>query len=104
MSLFNTVKFWGTRCGVDDENESNELFDHQCICVSALDSNEGDRILVGNHAGYFWAFEPNSSYRRNSTPDKENEVEHMDYNPIDQLLEIKLSQPILQIGVGKLVS
>ncbi|XP_044732129.1 protein PTHB1 [Chrysoperla carnea] len=92
MSLFNTRNYWSTICG----DKNTEVFDSQCICLSQLNS-EFDKILIGNHDGFLWIFEPKSERSEDGTV-------KMGYRAIDQLLEVQLTHPVIQIGVGRLVS
>ncbi|XP_066998295.2 protein PTHB1 isoform X2 [Anabrus simplex] len=89
MSLFKARDFWTTRCG------ESESFDQQSIVTANIGGNS-ESIITGSLSGVLRVYFP--SFRR-----LEDGTE-VGYKPADLLLETELPQPILQVGVGKLVS
>lgn len=89
MSLFKVRDLWTTKCGKD------EVFESSSLLIADIRGQNFDDIIVGSHSGYLRIFNPQL--------DLEAE-EYGTFKAIDQLIEIQLEEPILQIGVGKLVS
>ena len=89
MSLFKARDLWCTQCGED------ETFDQTCIITTNL-GDRYDKIIVGSHSGYVRIFQPSVELLEDGTMHG--------YKPTDLLIEMHLPQPVLQIGVGKLVS
>lgn len=88
MSLFKTRIFWRTDC----ENEE-ECFDQNSLTITKL-NDLYDFIVTGSHSGILRIFQPAF-----------NEITDLsEYKPSDLLIEKILSQPILQVSTGKLVS
>ncbi|XP_014288392.1 protein PTHB1 isoform X2 [Halyomorpha halys] len=89
MSLFKVRELWTTKCGKD------EVFEISSLLIADIRGQSFDDIIVGSHSGYLRIFNPQL--------DLEAE-EYGTFKAIDQLIEIQLEEPILQIAVGKLVS
>lgn len=89
MSLFKARECWFTQCGID------ENFDNKTIIVTTLNS-EHDYIIVGSHSGVLRIYQPCLL--------KTDDGQVDGYTPTDLLIEKQLSQPILQISKGRLVS
>lgn len=88
MSLFKTQDLWTTQCGKD------EIFDTTSIAVADVGISQGcECIIVGSQNGFLRIFQPHLDIQIN-----------VEYKPIDLFIETQLSQPILQVVVGKLVS
>ncbi|KAG9334657.1 hypothetical protein JZ751_007374 [Albula glossodonta] len=88
MSLFKARDWWSAALGEGEE------FDQGCLCVGDVDNSGSghDKIVVGSYMGLLRIFQPHAS-----TPGGENQAE-------DQLLEVQLRDPIIQVEVGKFVS
>ncbi|KAI1885592.1 hypothetical protein AGOR_G00205400 [Albula goreensis] len=88
MSLFKARDWWSAVLGEGEE------FDQGCLCVGDVDNSGSghDKIVVGSYMGLLRIFQPHAS-----TPSGENQAE-------DQLLEVQLRDPIIQVEVGKFVS
>ncbi|KAL3267708.1 hypothetical protein HHI36_006839 [Cryptolaemus montrouzieri] len=89
MSLFKTKEVWSHNC------EDEESFDQNSMIVSPLNS-EADFIITGSHSGILRIFKP--------VLDINEGVLQTGYKPTDLILEKSFDSPILQLGVGKLVS
>jgi len=89
MSLFKARDLWITQCGED------ETFDQTCVITTNL-GHGYDKIIIGSHSGYLRVFQPSIELLEDRTM--------IGYKPTDLLIEMHLSQPVLQISVGKLVS
>ncbi|PSN52233.1 Protein PTHB1 [Blattella germanica] len=89
MSLFKVRDLWTAQCGED------ESFDQSCIIISNL-GGRCDKIIVGSHSGYLRLYEPSL--------ERLEDGKMVGYKATDLLIEMLLPHPILQIGVGKLVS
>ncbi|XP_017775274.1 PREDICTED: protein PTHB1 [Nicrophorus vespilloides] len=89
MSLFKTREFWS----VTDDTE--EEFDQSSLKISRL-NGDSDFVLIGSHSGLLKIYKPSTDLNENNvlSPYKAN----------DLIIEKNLNFPILQIGVGKLVS
>ncbi|KAJ8290864.1 hypothetical protein GJAV_G00018490 [Gymnothorax javanicus] len=87
MSLFKARDWWSVTLGQGEE------FDQGCLCVGDVD-NSGtghDKIVVGSYMGILRIFQPRSAGSGDSQAE-------------DQLLEVQLKDPIIQVEVGKFVS
>jgi hypothetical protein len=89
MSLFKARDLWGVQCG------DNETFDLASIFTANLGSRY-DKIIIGSHSGYLRVFEPSIELLEDGKINGNK--------PTDLLIEMHLPHPVLQIGVGKLVS
>ncbi|KAJ8377428.1 hypothetical protein AAFF_G00260330 [Aldrovandia affinis] len=87
MSLFKARDWWSTTLGEGEE------FDQGCLCVGDVDNSGSghDKIVVGSYMGLLRVFLP-----RSAPPD--------DSQAQDQLLEVQLRDPVIQVDVGKFVS
>ncbi|XP_072859901.1 protein PTHB1 isoform X2 [Pogona vitticeps] len=88
MSLFKTREWWSTVVG------NKEEFDQGCLCVSNVDNScsAQDKIIVGSYMGFLRIYNPH--------PIKPGDAMQAE----DLLLEVQLSEPVLQVEVGKFVS
>nr|XP_015212539.1 PREDICTED: protein PTHB1 isoform X2 [Lepisosteus oculatus] len=88
MSLFKAREWWSATLGDGDE------FDQGCLCVGDVDNSGSgqDKIVVGSYMGLLRVFSP-----RPSKPGGTLE-------PEEQLLEVQLRDPVIQVEVGKFVS
>ncbi|KAJ7322649.1 hypothetical protein JRQ81_018936 [Phrynocephalus forsythii] len=88
MSLFKTREWWSTMVG------NKEEFDQGCLCVANVDNScsAQDKIIVGSYMGFLRLYNPH--------PVKPGDTMQAE----DLLLEVQLSEPILQVEVGKFVS
>lgn len=90
MSLFKSREWWSVNL-----NES-EKYDFNCLLVTIIGRDRYHSILLGNHDGLFRFYSPTSELTEDGTV--------TGYKPSDLLLEIQLPAPILQLGMGALVS
>lgn len=95
MSLFKARDWWSTQCGTDED------FDQGCLLLANIDDEPSitDKIIVGSHSGYLRIYRP--------SPDKGEDEEAATgagFKPTDLLIEKQFNQPVLQLGVGRLVS
>lgn len=90
MSLFKVCTFWTAQCSDCQSNYDAQLL--HC-CRFGIGESEKDYIVVGSHSGYLSVFKPNAI----GDPDEN----FTGFTPTDQLLEIKLSNPIIQLSSGK---
>jgi Bardet-Biedl syndrome 9 protein len=88
MSLFKSRELWSTLCGKD------ESYDFGCMAVADLLSQGFDCLIVGSQNGLLRIF----------LPKPETEIDAAGYRATDLLIEMQLSNPVLQVTVGKLVS
>lgn len=88
MSLFKTREFWFTEFDVD------EKFDQNSLLITKL-NNQADLIFVGSHAGILRIYDPSIETINNVLSS---------YKPTDLILEKLFDIPILNLGVGRLVS
>ncbi|KAF7247790.1 Protein PTHB1 [Varanus komodoensis] len=88
MSLFKAREWWSTVVG------NKEEFDQGCLCVANVDNSSSaqDKIIVGSYMGSLRIYNPH--------PIKPGDAMQAE----DLLLEVQLSEPILQVEVGKFVS
>uniref|UniRef100_A0A8C9TUQ7 Bardet-Biedl syndrome 9 n=1 Tax=Scleropages formosus TaxID=113540 RepID=A0A8C9TUQ7_SCLFO len=88
MSLFKARDWWSVVLGEGEE------FDQGCLCVGDVDNSGSghDKIVVGSYMGLLRIYGP-----RASSPGSGALAE-------DQLLEVQLRDPIIQLEVGKFVS
>ncbi|MBN3325905.1 PTHB1 protein, partial [Atractosteus spatula] len=88
MSLFKAREWWSTTLGDGDE------FDQGCLCVGDVDNSGSghDKIVVGSYMGLLRVFSPH--------PSQPGET----LQPEEQLLEVQLRDPVIQVEVGKFVS
>ncbi|XP_068106150.1 protein PTHB1 [Hyperolius riggenbachi] len=87
MSLFKARDWWSLTLG------DNDQFDQGSLSVADVDNSGSgqDKIIVGSYGGYLRIFSPQ--------PWKAKDV-----RAEDLLLEVQLSDPILQVEVGRFVS
>jgi len=85
MSLFQAREWWSTWCGSADEE-----FDQGSLCIANIDNSASrlDKIIVGSLNGVLRIFVPKAG----------------EFRPDNLMLEVQLSQPILQVEAGKFVS
>ncbi|KAL4657494.1 protein PTHB1 [Arapaima gigas] len=88
MSLFKARDWWSVVLGEGEE------FDHGCLCVGDVDNSGSgyDKIAVGSYMGLLRIYSPHAS-----KPGSGALAE-------DQLLEVQLRDPIIQLEIGKFVS
>ncbi|XP_036395450.1 protein PTHB1 [Megalops cyprinoides] len=88
MSLFKARDWWSAALGEGEE------FDQGCLCVGDVDNSGSgyDKIVVGSYMGMLRIFAPHPA-----TPGEAPQAD-------DQLLEVQLRDPIVQVEVGKFVS
>ncbi|XP_045474293.1 protein PTHB1 [Harmonia axyridis] len=89
MSLFKTKNVWSIYC------EDDETFDQNSMVVSPLNS-EADFIIIGSHHGVLRMFQP--------VLEMNEDALQTGFKASDLILEKSFSDPILQLGVGQLVS
>ncbi|XP_064199426.1 protein PTHB1 isoform X1 [Anguilla rostrata] len=87
MSLFKARDWWSVTLGLGEE------FDQGCLCVGDVDNSGSghDKIVVGSYMGLLRIFLPHAGSSGESQAE-------------DQLLEVQLKDPIIQVEVGKFVS
>eukprot|EP00803_Ostreobium_quekettii_P005345 evm.model.scf_3119EXC.1 EVM.evm.TU.scf_3119EXC.1 scf_3119EXC:983-9869(+) len=80
MSLFKARDWWRTKCG------SGEEFDQGCLCLANVDNNPSgkEKIVIGSFGGVLRVYLPAGK----------------GYKVEDQLLEVDLKQPVLQLEAG----
>ncbi|TRY97356.1 hypothetical protein DNTS_031697 [Danionella cerebrum] len=88
MSLFKARDWWSSVLGEGEE------FDQGCLCVGDVDNSGSgnDKVVVGSFLGMLRIFSPH--------PGKSDELTEAD----TQLLEVQLSEPVVQVELGKFVS
>ncbi|XP_015182680.1 PREDICTED: protein PTHB1 [Polistes dominula] len=92
MSLFKTKEWWRTKCG------SNETYDRSSLLVVPLfGEDKKDCIVTGSHEGYLRIYNLSSQW------DDETKSS-TGYKSIDLMIETKISDCIVDIKAGKLVS
>ncbi|KAI4486516.1 hypothetical protein M0804_005886 [Polistes exclamans] len=92
MSLFKTKEWWRTKCG------SNETYDRSSLLVIPLfGEDKKDCIVTGSHEGYLRIYNLSSQW------DDETKSS-TGYKSIDLMIETKISDCIVDIKAGKLVS
>lgn len=89
MSLFKAREFWTSTC------DTTEQFDQSSLKKSKLSSDQ-DYIITGNHSGVLRIFKPSSEIQENGNI--------TGFNANDLLIEKDLTNPILQVADGKLIS
>ncbi|XP_044755143.1 protein PTHB1 [Coccinella septempunctata] len=89
MSLFKTKNVWSVYC------ENDETFDQNSMIVSPLNS-DADFIIIGSHHGVLRIFQP--------MLDINEGILQTGFKASDLILEKLFDNPILQLGVGRLVS
>lgn len=84
MSLFKARDWWSTWAG------NGEDFDLGCLCVANIDNSPtpSDKIIIGSYYGILRIFMPRTA----------------EFKPEDLMLEMRLTQPILQVEAGYFVS
>lgn len=87
MSLFKVCSLWAAQCGDCELNYDSNLL--HC-CRFSANETEKDYIVVGSHSGYLSVFKPNAI----------NDSEFSGFQPTDQLLEMQLDSPIIQLSSG----
>ncbi|MBN3305537.1 PTHB1 protein, partial [Amia calva] len=88
MSLFKARDWWSVTLGEGEE------FDRGCLCVGDVDNGSSgyDKIVVGSYMGLLRIYTPHPSKPGGTL------------QPEEQLLEVQLKDPIIQVEVGKFVS
>ena len=86
MSLFKTKKIWSNQCAIEEE------FDAYSLVFAELNP-KFDCIILSSHSGILRIYKIFVGNNGNT-----------EYKPNDLLLEKELPAPILQVGVGRLVS
>lgn len=92
MSLFKVCTWWTAQCADYEANYDSQLL--HC-CRFGNDDHEKDYIIVASHAGYLSVFQPNALMP------EEDEEPLSGFKPTDQLLEMKLASPIIQLSSGR---
>lgn len=103
MSLFKVCTWWSAQCPDFEANYDSQLL--HC-CRFGIEENEKDYVIVASHLGYVSVFQPNALMMDEKTmPEDGNDDEQPSsgFRPTDQLLEIKLSSPIIQLSSGKFI-
>lgn len=85
MSLFSTLDFWSTQCG------ENEKFGFDSMVVADLEESGNDYIITGSFNGLLRVYQGN------------NKDADRSFKPSNLMIEMQLSNPIIQVFVGKLV-
>lgn len=93
MSLFKVCTWWTSQCSDFEANYDSQLL--HC-CRFGVGVHEKDYVIVASHSGYLTIFQPNAMQ-------EEVNFERPGYKPTDQLLEIILPHPIIQISSGKFI-
>ncbi|CAL8359058.1 unnamed protein product, partial [Arctogadus glacialis] len=90
MSLFKARDWWSATLGDGEE------FDQGCLCVGDVDNSGAghDKVVVGSYMGILRIFSPHSSKTGAGAQSQADQ----------QLLEVQLQHPIIQVEVGKFVS
>ncbi|XP_055320368.1 protein PTHB1 [Sitodiplosis mosellana] len=96
MSLFKVCTWWSAQCPDFDPNYDSQLL--HC-CRFGIEENEKDYVIVASHSGFVSVFQPNALM----VDETEDEELSSGFRPTDQLLEIKLPNPILQLSSGKFI-
>ncbi|XP_031630232.1 protein PTHB1 [Contarinia nasturtii] len=96
MSLFKVCTWWSAQCPDFQSNYDAQLL--HC-CRFGVEENEKDYVIVASHSGYVSIFQPNATM----TDETEDEEPTSGFRPTDQLLEIKLTDPIIQLSSGKFI-
>lgn len=94
MSLFKVCTWWTAQCSDFEANYDSQLL-HSCRF--GINDDEKDYVIVASHSGYLSVFQPNALQ-------DEVTFETPGFRPTDQLLEIQLPQPILQLSSGAFVT
>lgn len=94
MSLFKVCTWWSAQCPDCDPNYDSQLL--RC-CRFGIEDNEKDYVIVASHSGYVSIFQPNALM----VGEAEDEEPSSGFRPTDQLLEVKLTSPIIQLSSGK---
>lgn len=97
MSLFKVCTWWSAQCPDFDTNYDSQLL--HC-CRFGVEDNEKDYVIAASHSGFVSVFQPNASM----LDDGEEEEPTSGFRPTDQLLEIKLPNPIVQLSSGKFIT
>lgn len=94
MSLFRVCNWWSVQ---SSDLEAN--YDSQLLHCCRFGSNEQakDYVIVASHSGYLSVFQPN-------TPQNDVIINTPGYKPTDQLLEIQLPYPIIQLSSGGFIT
>lgn len=85
MSLFNTLDFWSTHCG------ENESFGFDSMVLADLEESGNDYIIIGGFSGLLRVYQVNNAETDRS------------FKPSNLMIEMQLSNPIIQVFTGKLV-
>lgn len=86
--------WWSAQCPDFEANYDSQLL--HC-CRFGIEDNEKDYVIVASQSGFVSVFQPNALM----VDETEDEEPTSGFRPTDQLLEIKLSSPIIQISSGK---
>lgn len=97
MSLFKVCTWWSAQCPDFEANYDSQLL--HC-CRFGIEDSEKDYVIVASHSGYISVFQPNATLV-DETEDENGPSSG--FRPTDQLLEIKLSNPIIQLSSGKFI-
>lgn len=98
MSLFQVCSWWSTQCpDFESSYDTNSLH----CCRLHDDETEKDFIIVGSHSGYINIYKPNPVANNFNDGNDRDESLAAQYNPVDQILELKLTDPVLQLSSGK---
>lgn len=92
MSLFKVCTLWQAQCSDYQFNYDAQLLHN---CRFGFDESEKDYIVVGSHSGYLSIFKPNAI--------GDSSESFIGFSPSDQLFEMKLMYPIIQLSSGKFV-
>lgn len=98
MSLFKVCTWWSAQCADFEANYDSQLL--HC-CRFGVEDNEKDYVIVASHSGFLSVFQPNALMTDGI--ETEDEEPSSGFRPTDQLLEIKLPSPIIQLTSGKFI-
>lgn len=94
MSLFRVCTWWSVQSSDLEANYDSQLL--HC-CRFGINEQEKDYVIVASHSGYLSVFQPNSIQN-------EANIAAPGYKPTDQLLEIQLPHPIIQLSSGSFIT
>lgn len=99
MSLFKVCTWWTVQSPDFEANYDSQLL--HC-CRFGVEEHERDYIVVASHSGYLSIFQPNAMTMDEEEEEEGGEVgKQSNFKPTDQLLEMHLPNPIIQLSSGK---
>lgn len=98
MSLFQVCAWWSAQ---NPDFESN--YDSNTLHCCRLHSNESEKefVIVGSHAGYVNIYKPSPNANNNIEEENHKDDSLTAFTPNDHILELKLSEPVLQLSSGR---